>query len=151
MPCVLESCSPMSLNLQHIRNIAAILMDDNYSRLIFHGFGDHKWDFPGPISLDHRRITCDTGLHCRANRQAAIAVRGPSLSDLHVSATWWRHQMETISALLALWEGNPTVTGGFPSQRPVTRSFNVFFDLRLNKRLSKQSRRRWFETLWRHC
>ena len=42
-----------------------------------------------------------------------------------------------------------------PSQRPVTRSFDVFFDLRLNKRLNKQSRRRWFEapscSLWRHC
>ena len=42
----------------------------------------------------------------------------------------------------------------FPSQRPVTRSFDVFFDPRLNKRLSKQSRHRWFETLlhslWRH-
>ena len=42
-----------------------------------------------------------------------------------------------------------------PSQWPVTRSFDVFFDLRLNKRLSKQSRRRWFEMpsrlLWRHC
>ena len=41
------------------------------------------------------------------------------------------------------------------SQRPVTRSFDVFFDLRLNKRLNKQSRPRWFETplrsLWRHC
>ena len=40
-------------------------------------------------------------------------------------------------------------------QRPVTWSFDVFFDLRLNKRLSKQSRGRWFETpsgsLWRHC
>ena len=49
----------------------------------------------------------------------------------------------------------PPVTGTFPSQRPVMRSFDVFFDLRLNKRLSKQSRRRWFETpwrsLWRHC
>ena len=31
------------------------------------------------------------------------------------------------------------VTGEFPAQRPVTRSFGVFFDLRLNKRLSKQS------------
>ena len=30
---------------------------------------------------------------------------------------------------------------GIPSQRPLTRSFGVFFDLRLNKRLSKQSRR----------
>ena len=42
-----------------------------------------------------------------------------------------------------------------PAQRPVTRSFDVFFDLRLNKRLSKQSWRCWFETLsrplWRHC
>ena len=42
-----------------------------------------------------------------------------------------------------------------PSQRPVTRSFDVFFDLRLNKELSKQSRVQWFETpscsLWRHC
>ena len=37
-------------------------------------------------------------------------------------------------------------TGEFPSQRPVTRSLDVFFNLRLNKRLSKQSRRRWFET-----
>ena len=69
--------------------------------------------------------------------------------------TWWRHRMETFSALLALCEGNPPVTGGFPSQRPVTRNFDVFVDLRLNKRLSKQSRRLWFEkplhSLWRHC
>ena len=59
---------------------------------------------------------------------------------------WWRHQIEIYSALLDFCEGNPPVTGGFPSQRPVTRSFNVFFDLRLNKWRSKQSRRRWFET-----
>ena len=52
---------------------------------------------------------------------------------------WWRHQMETFSALLALCVGNSPVTGEFPSQRPVTRSFDVFFALRLNKRLSKQS------------
>ena len=61
----------------------------------------------------------------------------------------------TFSALLAHCEGNPSVTGNFPSQRPLTRNFVVFFDLRLNKRLSKQSRRRWFETpsrsLWRRC
>ena len=46
------------------------------------------------------------------------------------------------------------VTGEFPSQKPVTRSFDVF-DLRMNKRLSKQPRRRWFDppslSLWRHC
>ena len=59
---------------------------------------------------------------------------------------WWRYQMETFSALLALCAGNSPVTGEFPAQRPVTRSFNVFFDLRLNKRLSKQSWGWWFET-----
>ena len=63
--------------------------------------------------------------------------------------------METFSALLAICAGNLTVTGEFPSQRPVTRTFDVFFDLRLNKRLCKQSWGWWFETLsrplWRHC
>ena len=66
-----------------------------------------------------------------------------------------RHQMETFSALLAICAGNSSVTGEFPAQMPVTRSFDVFFDLRLNKRLSKQSWGWWFETpshpLWRHC
>ena len=69
--------------------------------------------------------------------------------------TWWRHQMETFSALLALCAGNSPVSGEFPAQRPVTRSFDVFFDLRLIKQLSKHSRGWWFETLsrplWRHC
>ena len=64
---------------------------------------------------------------------------------------WWRHQMETFSALLAICAGNSPVTGEFPTQRPVTRSFDVFFDLRLNK----QSWGWWFETLsrplWRQC
>ena len=41
------------------------------------------------------------------------------------SNTWWHHQMKTFS--LTLCEGNPLVTGGFPSHRPVTRSFDVFF------------------------
>ena len=53
--------------------------------------------------------------------------------------TWWRHQMETFSAILDLCAGNSPVTGEFPAHGPVTRSFDVFFDLRLNKRLSKQS------------
>ena len=69
-------------------------------------------------------------------------------------STWWRHQMETFSALLAICVGNSPVPGEFPTQRPVTRSFDVFFDLRPNKRLSKQSWGWWSETpsssLWRH-
>ena len=69
--------------------------------------------------------------------------------------SWWRHQMETFSALLAICAGNSPVPGEFSAQRPVTRSFDVFFDLRLNKRLSKQPMGWWFGTpsysLWRHC
>ena len=75
-------------------------------------------------------------------------------SMVRLCITWWRHQMETFSALLVICAGNSPVTGEFPAQRPVTRSFDVFFDLRLNERLSKQSRGCWFETplrpLWRH-
>ena len=63
--------------------------------------------------------------------------------------------METFSTLLATCAGNSPVTGEFPSQRPVTRSFDVFFDLRLNKWLSKQWWGWWFDelprSLWRHC
>ena len=63
--------------------------------------------------------------------------------------------METFSALLALCVGNSPVTGEFPAQKPVTPSFHVFFDLRLNKRLGKQSWGWWFQTpshsLWLHC
>ena len=64
-----------------------------------------------------------------------------------IQCPWWRYKMETFSVLLAICAGT--------AQRPVTRSFDVFFDLRLNKRLSKQSWCWWFETqsrpLWRHC
>ena len=70
-------------------------------------------------------------------------------------ASWWRHQMETFSTLLAICAGNSPVPGEFPAQRPVTLSFDVFFDLRLNSRLSEQCWGWWFETLsrrlWRHC
>ena len=69
--------------------------------------------------------------------------------------TWWHHQMETFSAILALCAGNSPATGKFPTQRPVTRSFDVFLDLSLNKQLSKQS---WgwlfkvpWSSLWRNC
>ena len=68
--------------------------------------------------------------------------------------SWWRHQMDTFSALLAICAGNSPVPGEFPTQMPVTRSFDAYFDLRPNKRLSKQSRSWWFEApsrpLWRH-
>ena len=77
------------------------------------------------------------------------------VSNTESVSTWRRHLMETFSALLAICAGISPVTGEFPTQRPVTRSFDVFFDLHLDKRLSKQSWGWWFKTssrpLWRHC
>ena len=54
----------------------------------------------------------------------------PQINNKHWS--WWRHEMETFPALLALCAGNSPVTGEFPAQRPVARNFDVFFDLRIN-------------------
>ena len=92
--------------------------------------------------------------HCSEHNEHLRFWYGVSMHGIS-SLTWWRHQMETFSALLAICAGNSPVTGEFPTQRPVTRSFDVFFDLRLNKRLSKQSWGWWFETsscpLWRQC
>ena len=69
--------------------------------------------------------------------------------------SWWRHQMETFSALLALCAGKSPVPGEFHAQSPMTRSFDVFFGLHLKKRLSKPSWCWRFETtscsLWRQC
>ena len=60
-----------------------------------------------------------------------------------------------ISAVLAICAGNSPAIGEFPTQRPVPWSFDVFFDLRLNKQLSKLSWGWWFETpsrsLCHHC
>ena len=89
---------------------------------------------------------CHPGL-CKA----ASGARPPAV----IFISWGRHQMETFSALLAICAGKSPVAGEFPAQRPVTRSFDIFFDRSLNKRLSKQSWGWWFETpprpLWRHC
>ena len=62
--------------------------------------------------------------------------------------------MESFSALLAFCTGNSLVNGEFPPQRQAKRNFDIFFDLRLNKRVSTQSWGWGFETpsrsLWRH-
>ena len=81
-------------------------------------------------------------------------LQSPLLTQFY-NFTWRRHPMEAFSASLAFCAGNSSITGEFPSQRPVTRSCDGFFDLRLSKRLNKQSKRRWFETssrsIWPHC
>ena len=60
-----------------------------------------------------------------------------------------------LAALLYICADNSPVTSEFPSKRPVAWRFDVFFDLRLNTRLSKQPWGWWFDKpsrpLWRHC
>ena len=91
---------------------------------------------------------------CCGFRAVAAREKYPGLTLFEVDKPWWRHQMETSSALLALCAGNSPVTSEFPTQSPVTRSFDVFFHLCLNKQLSKQLWDWWFKTpsrsLWRH-
>ena len=86
-------------------------------------------------------------------KQLWISLR-PDYPRTSMYRSWWRHQMETFSALLALCEGNSPVTGGFPSQRPVTRSSDVLWSA------PEQTVEQTVETpmilypsrsLWRHC
>ena len=111
------------------------------------------WDYDKNVLNCSSSICC-----CDAKQWVSASYHSFNQSNCHISNIcwpWWRHQMEAFSALLAICAGNSPVTGEFPAQRPVTRSFDVFFDLRLNKRLSKQSWGWWLETpsrlLGRHC
>ena len=100
-------------------------------------------------------VQADTKENTKAVRQCPF-VRGTHRWPVvyHQKGTV-THMMTSFAALLAICAGNSPVTGEFHAQRPVTRSFDVFFDLCLNKRLSKRSRGWLFETpscsLWRHC
>ena len=62
---------------------------------------------------------CAHKIQCLAKMACLASV------DPKSGPSWWRNQMETFSALLALCEVNSPVTGEFPSQRPVTRRFDV--------------------------
>ena len=102
------------------------------------------------IQLQHGEvITSYISLWMQSHFHAMLS----AVVNKHLS--WRRQQMKTFSVLLAICAGNSPVPGELPAQRPVTRSFGVFFDLRPNKRLSKQWWGWWFETplspLWRHC
>ena len=90
----------------------------------------------------------------------SLVIIGPGngfLPSGHQTSAWhdcvikWKH----FPHYWPFVRGIHRVPGEFPAQRPVTRSFDVYFDLCLNKRLSKQWWGWWFETLlcplWRHC
>ena len=143
------------------RHRARWMMRDAYIWILSHrAIVIHVWQFIVSIHDDDKRIPvllvvicgqnimvifCDTlnFIFFFSNWFVLIYTRS---NQKLTTKSWWRHQMETFSALLALCAGNSPVTREFPSQRPVTRSFDDFFDMHLKKWLSKQSRRRWFET-----
>ena len=69
----------------------------------------------------------------QATWRTRLITSGYARSRGFIAVSWWCHQMETFLALLAICAGNSPVSGEFHAQRPVTWSFGVFFDLRLNK------------------
>ena len=93
--------------------------------------------------------------------QSVSMIQATIGNSLEGSRSWSAYIMMTSSkgnifrVTGALCAGNSPVPLNFPHKRPVTRRFDVFFELLLNKRLSKQSWGRWFETppwsLWRQC
>ena len=104
-----------------------------------------------PLLCCQRWMSWLPSTECTSRRQNTHRCSDGQVSEIN---TWWRHQMETFSALLAICAGNSPASGEFPAQRSVTRSLDVFFDLCPNKRMRKQSWGWWFETLsrplWRH-
>ena len=114
------------------------------------------------LSCDKPPLLIHTGVNANGEWvQRLIGAVICSLPRLRVGGTTWptdamiASSNGTFSALLAFCAGNSPATGEFPSQRPVTRSFDISFDLRRNKRLTKQSWGWRFETpsrsLWRRC
>ena len=76
------------------------------------------------LNVGHHLKSSDTIVALRRFRCILFKV------GLSQKQSWWRHQMETFSALPAICARNSPVTGEFLAQRPVTRSFDVFFYLR---------------------
>ena len=108
-------------------------------------------------------ILCYTGSHHNGTRPYTILVSNyvnpvccvATVATRFAVCTMMTSSNGNIFRVTGSLCGEFTGPGEFPTQRPVTRSFDVFFDLRLNKRLSKQPWGWWFETpswsLWRQC
>ena len=73
-------------------------------------------------------------IECDAVKTRSIFSQILTIDTPWLARTWWREQMKTFSAVLASCAGKSPTPGEFPAQRPVPRSFDVCFDLPLNKR-----------------
>ena len=141
----------------HVEILCADILYWTYQCIVF----ECSVTVPGVANTISKKLffifTCELTDYSTLDAQGILEIpqrwTKPEVFNSFISSAWWRQQMETISALLDIYEGNPPVTDGFPSHRPVTRSFDVFFEKK--PRLSKQSRQMWFDTssrsLWCHC
>ena len=168
IPLVSVGCNMAAVNstdLYFIRTVAQLHGSCNSHSecddLIFYS-SRYRYYIHDEINLDNQQIYVDIfklSRHINFWTNAAILLATSSVMEKikEIIGGGLNDVMKckTFLALLALCAGNSTVTTEFPPQRPVTRSFDAFLALHQNKRMSKQSRRRWFETpsriLWRHC
>ena len=111
------------------------------------------WCFINLVFMHLVNFTCYTAIDCIVDEEEARNL-GWIMSSHPVTSHMMTSSNGNIFRVTGPLCGEFTGPGEFPTQRPVTRSFDVFFDLRLNKRLSKQPWGWWFETLswslWRH-
>ena len=98
-------------------------------------------EFPAQMASNAENVSIWWRHHAFWNSESRFRIW---MSNSFQNYSWWRNDMEMLFALLALCEGNPPVTSGFPSQR----ASNVVLGVSLNKLLNKQSGYWWFETPW---
>ena len=81
------------------------------------------------VRSNHLQLLVQQLIHANKDNKTKGSALLPIVRNPLVTGAWWCHQMETFSALLAFCAGNSPVPGEFPTQRPVTHSFDNFFDL----------------------
>ena len=115
------------------------------NEILLHWTNTAYWRFEGPQG--HMNWDTYDSKDGSQKQTSSIIPRNNVISIIKIQyillgenfGTWWRHPMVIFYALLAFCAGNSPVTGDFLAQKPVTRCFDVFFDLRLDKWLSNQS------------
>ena len=122
-----------------------------------HPHSDQRPDLLTSLSVDKIYVFCQWVTSIRASGWAFLFYVWQEFDYLlEIKCTWAQTELQWLCPIfgsplimMTSWNGNIfrvtgplcgefTGPGEFPAQRPVTRSFDVFFDLRPNKRLSKQ-------------
>ena len=129
--------------LRHLAELPDVLKYiGNVHVIVYSKVGDDIRSFSAVIWVEHLWSTLlgqpDTSKNIFCG-MLHFLYKMPFSHSINKCFSWGHNHMETFSVLLALCAGNTPATIEFPSQRPVIQSFDVFFDLCLNRRLSKQS------------